>query len=232
MMVDPQLDDILRATLEDFKISRGEKRVLKEILDSAKADSQRRAFVRSRAFELARDEVLGPQARGAIDWLEAIVKILHADDSQLAQQPRSRIFFSPGDSCVHAIVGLFEQAQATVDICVFTITDDRISDAIVATRNRGVAIRIISDNDKAEDRGSDVERFIQAGIGVAVDRTRHHMHHKFAIFDRSITLTGSYNWTRSAAEQNAENILITHERRIADRFQEEFDRLWDEFRSP
>ena len=78
--------------------------------------------------------------------------------------------------------------------------------------------------------GSDIERFERAGIQVVVDNSEHHMHHKFAIFDRRITLTGSYNWTRSAAEYNEENILVTHDRRIADRFQQEFERLWKKLR--
>ncbi len=229
-MTNPRVDDILRGTLEDFKISRGEKHVLKELLSDAKPTSQQLAFIRSRAFEMARDDVLGPQARGAIDWLEAIVKILDVDDSQAAEQTRFEAFFSPGTSCVHAIAGLLERAQRTVDICVFTITDDRISDAIVATYKRGVTLRVISDGEKAEDLGSDLERFMQVGIEVAFDHSRYHMHHKFALFDRNITLTGSYNWTRGAADQNAENILVTHDSRIADRFQEEFDRLWKQYR--
>lgn len=70
----------------------------------------------------------------------------------------------------------------------------------------------------------------RAGIEVAIDKSEHHMHHKFAVFDRCITLTGSYNWTRSAAEFNEENILVTHDPRIAGRFQEEFNCLWKKLR--
>ena len=117
-------------------------------------------------------------------------------------------------------------ARRSIDICVFTITDNRLSDAIVESIGRRVRVRIISDNDKSEDRGSDIERFERVGIEVVVDQTRHHMHHKFAIFDQRITLTGSYNWTRSAAENNEENILVTHDARITRRFQEEFNQLW------
>ena len=229
-MTDPQLDDVLRTTLEDFKVSRGEKRVLKKIFGDVATDPQRLAVVRGQAFEMARNEVLGPQAHGVIDWLEAIVKILHSADSQSGASAHSQAFFSPGDDCVRSITGLLNRAKHSIDICVFTITDDRISDAIVAASKRGVAMRVITDDEKAEDRGSDIQRFTQAGIEVAFDHTRHHMHNKFALFDQSITLTGSYNWTRSAAEQNEENILVTHDPRIAARFQQEFDRLWKQFR--
>jgi mitochondrial cardiolipin hydrolase len=231
-MSDEPLDRILKKTLDDFKVSRSEKRVLQRILDELGADDQQRAYLRHRAFELARGEVLGPEAHGVLDWLESIVKVLDSKESADSDQAhdRAEAFFSPGDSCRNSITGLLKRTRQSVDICVFTITDNRISDSIIETRDRGVEVRIISDNDKSEDVGSDIERFERAGIKVAIDKTRHHMHHKFAVFDRRITLTGSYNWTRSAAEYNEENILITHDSRIAGRFQKEFNRLWDELR--
>ena len=39
----------------------------------------------------------------------------------------------------------------------------------------------------------------ELGVAVRIDRSEHHMHHKFALFDDAILATGSYNWTRSAA---------------------------------
>ncbi|MCA9147290.1 MAG: hypothetical protein H6821_07915 [Planctomycetaceae bacterium] len=231
-MTNEPLDRILKKTLEDYKLSRSEKGVLQRTLRELGVDDQQRSYFRHRAFELARAEVLGPQAHGVLDWLEAVVKVLDAGETVdvASKDDRSEAYFSPGDDCLRAIAGLLNRTQKSVDICVFTITDNRISDDIVETRGRGVEVRIISDNDKSADFGSDIERFERAGIQVVVDNSEHHMHHKFAIFDRRITLTGSYNWTRSAAEYNEENILVTHDRRIADRFQQEFERLWKKLR--
>ncbi|MBC8351049.1 MAG: nuclease [Planctomycetes bacterium] len=231
-MTHEPLDRILKKTLEDFKVSRNEKRVLQRILDELGANDQQRAFFRHRAFELARAEVLGPEAHGVLDWLESIVKILDADEptDSSSHREHAEAFFSPGDDCRNAINGQLRRAKRSVDICVFTITDNRISDCIIETIDRGVSIRIISDNDKSEDRGSDIERFERAGIEVAIDKSEHHMHHKFAIFDQRITLTGSYNWTRSAAERNEENILVTHDARIVNRFLKEFNQLWSDLR--
>ena len=120
--------------------------------------------------------------------------------------------------------------RGSVDVCVFTITDDRISGEIIAAHRRGVRVRVISDDRKSTDRGSDVERIDAAGIPVAVDNSRAHMHHKFAIFDGDALLTGSYNWTRSAAAENTENVLLVEDSGIVSRFQEEFARLWSRFR--
>mgnify|MGYP001272387769 CR=1 FL=1 len=57
--------------------------------------------------------------------------------------------------------------------------------------------------------GSEYQYLTDAGIDV-----RSHtgvpniMHHKYAIFDKTSTLTGSYNWTRSADHHNEENFLV------------------------
>jgi phosphatidylserine/phosphatidylglycerophosphate/cardiolipin synthase-like enzyme len=54
------------------------------------------------------------------------------------------------------------------------------------------------------------------------------MHHKFAIIDSRLVLTGSYNWTRSAAAYNHENILVTGNKQVVNSFEKEFSRLWQE----
>jgi phosphatidylserine/phosphatidylglycerophosphate/cardiolipin synthase-like enzyme len=46
------------------------------------------------------------------------------------------------------------------------------------------------------------------------------------IMDKKTVLTGSYNWTRNAAIYNQENIISLTDSEIAQRFQEEFNRLW------
>lgn len=90
-------------------------------------------------------------------------------------------------------------------------------------------MRVLTDNEKASDLGSDIARIAEAGIPVAVDESDKHMHHKFAIFDASVVITGSYNWTRSAATYNEENLVTTGEPSLVRAFSEEFDRLWKKF---
>lgn len=136
-------------------------------------------------------------------------------------------FFSPGDACLRQIVHRFGACRQSADVCVFTITDDRITRALLAAHRRGIALRVITDNDKAFDLGSDIEQISAAGVPVKVDRTACHMHHKFAVFDGSILLNGSYNWTRSAAEVNAENITETADPQLTAAFQAEFEKLWE-----
>lgn len=119
-----------------------------------------------------------------------------------------------------------ETALSELLICVFTISDDRLSDAIMAAHRSGLTVRVISDNDKMHDRGSDVERLSQAGVNVRIDRSPEHMHHKFMVIDGHTVMTGSYNWTRSAETRNEENIIAVDDPQLATRFSEEFERIW------
>ena len=91
---------------------------------------------------------------------------------------------------------------------------------------RGVKIRIISDNDKSLDSGSDLTYLSKSGIDCRLDRTDAHMHHKFAISDQDLLLTGSYNWTRAAAAENDENIVITNNSRLVRSFTRKFEEIW------
>ena len=63
-------------------------------------------------------------------------------------------------------------------------------------------------------------------IPVEIDDARGHMHHKFCIVDHKLIITGSYNWTKSAANKNYENILINSDSKVVKSFQSEFDKLW------
>lgn len=90
-------------------------------------------------------------------------------------------------------------------------------------------MRLITDNDKAHDQGSDIFKLIDQGIIVRMDNTENHMHHKFAIVDKTILVNGSFNWTRSATVYNQENILVTNEPKLVAAYLGEFEGLWSEF---
>ena len=56
------------------------------------------------------------------------------------------------------------------------------------------------------------------------------MHHKYAVVDGSVLLTGSYNWTRSAFRVNEENIVVTDDPRLVRAFSKAFEELWEALR--
>lgn len=140
----------------------------------------------------------------------------------------NQAFFSPGDTCLDAIIRSLNNSTSSIKICVFTISDDRITKAILKQQWKNIPIQIITDNDKCNDLGSDINQLFESGIDVKVDRTPYHMHHKYALIDDKVVLTGSYNWTKSAALYNHENLILTSNKDIVEKFVIEFNKLWVE----
>lgn len=222
-------DDLVAAfqkSFEDKFFSKAERDALRLRVVEAKLDQQRRDVLRSKLYAMAKAAAKDSDTQFAFDWLEAATRVLEDKVEQAPKAQGSTVHFSPGETCLGAIVSLVHGARKTLDICVFTISDDRISDALVQRHRAGTKVRLITDNEKLMDAGSDIERLVKAGIAVKVDRTEHHMHHKFAVADAKTVLTGSYNWTRSAAQYNEENLLVTTEAAVAGAFMREFEKMW------
>ena len=223
-----ELDALLRQFLVDHKLSDAERKALAKWVEANVTTEQKRGVARSRVFDAARNAVADPTAALVVDFLEDVMKVLvPMGGAAAASADPDEAFFSPGDACLGRIVARFNGCRSTAAVCVFTITDDRITAAILAAHKRGVKVRVVTDNDKAFDEGSDVQRLTDAGVPTRVDRTPFHMHHKFAIFDRRRVLNGSYNWTRSAANVNEENLTDTGDPALLAGFQRVFDALWE-----
>lgn len=222
------IEQWLADTLIDFKLSQSEALELRELLPQLEGDDI--SFVRNKAFALAREPVRagGDNAVASLIWLEKLIKII---DSYRQAQGGNKVsaHFSPGDDCRRKLIDLCVGARQSLDISVFTISDNRLSDAVMAAYARGVSVRVITDNDKAEDNGSDVDALAAQGIMVRMDNSSNHMHHKFALVDQQILVNGSFNWTRSASDYNHENILVTDDARLVSAYLREFENLWQEF---
>ena len=222
------LDQILKQTLADHQFQSGEKKALIAWSNQNAADESSRAVGRSRAFALAKAEMAGDAAR-VLDWLEEVIKVFNRPvGGPLPAPPEpSGAYFSPGTTCIQEVLRQFQKARQAADVCVFTITDDRITGAILDAHNRGVPVRVLTDNDKAHDLGSDVERLRAAGVPCKMDvGNAAHMHHKFALFDGRRLMSGSFNWTRSASECNEENLIVTADPVLVAAFAGRFEMLW------
>ncbi|PKM23823.1 MAG: nuclease [Gammaproteobacteria bacterium HGW-Gammaproteobacteria-13] len=219
------LDQQLRDSLVDLRLSNEERDELRQLGSNLGQDQVR--YLRNRAFALVRELVQADlnNSEPALKWLEQVVKTLDASSSP----PRPALasaHFSPGDDCLRKIRELCRQVRTSLDICVYTISDDRLSEEIITCHRRGVAVRVISDNEKQFDEGSDIQHLIAQGVPLRIDDSPYHMHHKFALFDANLLLNGSFNWTRSATTSNEENLLVTDHALLVASYRSEFDKLW------
>jgi phosphatidylserine/phosphatidylglycerophosphate/cardiolipin synthase-like enzyme len=218
--------DLFEKTFEDRKLSRAERQALTQILAEQDLSAENRGFLRNRVFEFAKQHLISYSSLEVLDWLEKANKIIA---NQADTTPPPEVYFSPGPDCQNALLRYLGQCKKEMLICVFTISDDKIANLIQEAHKQNIDIRIITDDDKTFDKGSDIKQLHEAGIAVKMDTTPNHMHHKFAIIDENILVTGSYNWTRSAALYNHENIFVSRHSGIIQKYKDEFEKLWNEF---
>ncbi len=212
----------LQSSLDDTVLSKSEKVELKALVNNRSLSDQELSFLRSKIYSLALEKATSENYSFVIEWVRAVNNALLSIPSIAS----SDVFFSPGEESRNAIIKRIGGAVNQISICVFTISDDRITDSIITAHKKGVNIKIITDNDKSWDEGSDIKQLARAGVTIKMDSTPNHMHHKFMVVDNKSLLTGSYNWTLSAMRFNHENILITEEAGVVRSFLKEFENLW------
>lgn len=138
-------------------------------------------------------------------------------------------FFPSVDNEIH-VVNILRTCKKTLDIAIYTLTNERIFAAIEEVYKRGVKVRIITDDECCKMAGSEIARCAAIGIPTKTDDSaRANMHHKFAVIDNSVVITGSFNWTNQAVKINQENILFYENKELAAKYTEEYNRLWNLF---
>ena len=71
-----EIRELLQQTLDDRRLSRGERRALGAVLEELEPSPQWLALIRSIAFDLAAESMTGADSRSVVEWLEELVKLL------------------------------------------------------------------------------------------------------------------------------------------------------------
>ena len=138
-------------------------------------------------------------------------------------------------------------AKHSIDLALFVFSAQSLTDVLAERSQSQVAIRLLADPGFASRSFSEVldllgvalpDRFcklekgnrplVKALSGVGSPRLARgdKLHHKFAVIDNRIVITGSFNWSPSAAHQNDETLLVIHSPQLAAHFNREIDRMW------
>jgi len=120
--------------------------------------------------------------------------------------------FSPGGGCTDAIVAELAAATKSIDIQAYSFTSKPIADAVADAYDRGVHTRIILDKTQEAERASCANYLRGRHIQVYIDDQHSLAHSKIMLIDGKVLITGSFNFTKSSEEKNAENLLIIRNR--------------------
>jgi phosphatidylserine/phosphatidylglycerophosphate/cardiolipin synthase-like enzyme len=139
------------------------------------------------------------------------------------------IYFSPEGGVAAQILSLINSAHESIYFMAYTFTSNELGDAVRQRAADGLTVAGVMDADQIDySQGTEFDAFKQAGLDVRRDGNDDGlMHHKVFIIDRSIVITGSYNFTASAETRNDENIVIIHNTEMAAKYLDEFQRVYD-----
>jgi len=142
---------------------------------------------------------------------------------------RLEVLFAPhsrrdGNNGLAFIERVLATAREKVDMALFVFSDQGIANRLETLARRGVKVRLLVDPGFATRNYSELLDLAEVGIPRLARGDK--LHHKFAVVDNATVITGSFNWSPSAAHQNDETLLVIHHPKVADAFRREFGRLW------
>jgi phosphatidylserine/phosphatidylglycerophosphate/cardiolipin synthase-like enzyme len=134
-------------------------------------------------------------------------------------QPSSvEIYFSPKGGATEACVSAIGAARKTIYIQAYSFTSAPIAKALVEAANRRVGVQVILDKSQRTEKYSSADFIAHAGIPTFIDAKHAIAHNKIMIIDGEVVITGSFNFTKAAEENNAENLLVIRDAKMAARY--------------
>ncbi len=136
------------------------------------------------------------------------------------------VYFSPNGGATAAIVEQLDNAKCSIDVAAYYFTSPPLADALINAKTRNVALRCVLDRTQEAKNRPTPRRLHAADVPIRTDRNHRIQHNKYAIIDQRTVITGSFNWSRSAENRNAENVVIIHHCPTATAFAKDFAKHW------
>ena len=90
----------------------------------------------------------------------------------------------------------------------YSFTADALCYALVDAKKQGLSVEIVLDKSNELERYSDLHILIENSMDVKIDHEHPIAHNKIIIIDGTTLITGSFNFTNQAENENAENLMI------------------------
>jgi phosphatidylserine/phosphatidylglycerophosphate/cardiolipin synthase-like enzyme len=148
---------------------------------------------------------------------------------------------------INLIAQTLGQAKQTIDLALFVFSAQNLSEVLEDKARKGVKIRALVDPGFANRSYSELHDMMGFSlpdkrcklephnkpwqkpiysVGIPKLAAGDKLHHKLAIIDSKVIISGSFNWSPSAAHSNDETLVIIHSNKLAKHFNREMERLW------
>lgn len=128
------------------------------------------------------------------------------------------------------LIKVINSSKKDLDIAIYSLTKKEIVQAIIAAKQRGVNVRIITDKQESASNSQKQELSILKGADIPIKYNTHQglMHMKVTIADKRLVTTGSYNYTNAATYYNDEVLVIINNQKIAQDFENQYNSMWND----
>lgn len=124
------------------------------------------------------------------------------------------VAFAPWDDAQAVLLRAVDGAKREIFVQSFLFTSRALAFSLQQAKQRGVHVEVLADAsmNRRRDNGSQIPLLASIGIPVAIETAYANAHNKVILIDpqseQCAVVTGSYNFTWSARNRNAENLLI------------------------
>ena len=136
------------------------------------------------------------------------------------------VYFTPPANAVTAIIKAIDASEREVLVQAYGFTHNGIAQALVRAHQRGVSVRVLLDKKSASSNRYVIGVLQNAQIHVRQDGKHAIAHNKVMVIDLRTVITGSLNFTNSAATRNAENFLILKSDDLAQQYRLQWKSHW------
>lgn len=140
------------------------------------------------------------------------------DPAVFVPQTHIRVYFTPGDSAESAIVEQLLSATDSILVQAYSFTNPAIASALVSAQARGVRVVVLLDKSHRTQKYSAADFTSHGGVETLIDDRHVIAHNKIMIVDGRVVITGSYNFTKAAEKNNAENLVIIESPDVAAKY--------------
>jgi len=135
--------------------------------------------------------------------------------------------FSPHQGASALVIKTIGEAHESIHVAAYSFTSDPIADALVDAHERGVDVDVVMD--KSQSQGRETRYLKSHGVPTRINYDYSIMHDKFMVIDGKTLELGSFNYTRAAENNNAENVLVVHgAENVVKDYNKQWQKLWEE----
>lgn len=135
-----------------------------------------------------------------------------------------RVYFSPKGGTREAVAEELRKAKVSIKFMAFSLTDLEIDTILFDKFKQGLKVEGIFDGCMLS-KYSLYQKFLENKIPAWIDGNQALLHNKVFIIDNQTIITGSYNFSKNAENNNNENTLIIHSPQLALNYNQEYGRL-------